>query len=88
MLVHMSVTYVDNISHFEFICQKQTTDKKVSRVVGVLVDFLHTIGHYNPSVRITAYLLTLLILWALILYVSGGTYSLKSAPNDRFLRNL
>ena len=27
------------------------------------------------------------MLCRLILYVSGGTYSLKSTPNDRFLRN-
>ena len=26
------------------------------------------------------------MLYALILYVNGGTYSLKSAPNDRFFR--
>ena len=46
------------------------------------------IGHYNPSVRITTWLTTPLILCALILYMSGGTYSLKSTPNDKFyLRN-
>ena len=28
------------------------------------------------------------MLCALILYVSGGTYSLTSTPNNRFLRNL
>ena len=28
-----------------------------------------------------------LMLCALILYISGGTYSLKSTPNDRFLRS-
>ena len=27
------------------------------------------------------------MLCVLILYMSGGTYSLKSTPNDRFLRN-
>ena len=47
----------------------------------------YIIGHYNPSVRITAQHLTPLILCALILYVSGGTYSLTSTANDRFLRN-
>ena len=30
---------------------------------------------------------TLLMLSALVLYVSGGTYSLTSIPKDRFLRN-
>ena len=48
----------------------------------------YIIGPYNPSVRIMAYLLTPLMLGALILYVSGETYSLMSIPNDRFiLRN-
>ena len=44
--------------------------------------FTYIIGHYNPSVRIiglvshTTYV---------CLYISGGgTYSLKSTPNDRF----
>ena len=40
-----------------------------------------------PSVRITADLLTLLMSCALILYVSGGLYSLTSTPNVRFLRS-
>ena len=47
---------------------------------------LHTyiIGHYNPSVRPSlAWLLTPLMLCALILYVSGETYSLTSTQNDR-----
>ena len=41
--------------------------------------------HYNPSVRIidldsqATY-----VCCVLILYISGGTYSLKSIPNDRF----
>ena len=52
-----------------------------------IVMFLHTYIHYNPSVRITPYFLTLLMLYALILYVSGGTYRLTSTLNDRFLRN-
>ena len=47
----------------------------------------YIISYYNPSVRITAQLLTSLMLCRLILYVSGGTYSLTSTPNDRFLRN-
>ena len=35
------------------------------------------IGHYNPSVRCV-----------LILYISGGTYCLKSTTNDRFFEKL
>ena len=42
----------------------------------------------KPSVRITASLLTPLMLWVLILYVSIRTYSFKSTPNNRFFRNL
>ena len=38
---------------------------------------MHTyiIGHYNPSVRITALLAKPLMLYLFILYVSDGTYS-------------
>ena len=36
--------------------------------------YTYTIGHYNPSVRLTT---TTLMLCALILYMSGGTYSLS-----------
>ena len=39
---------------------------------------------YNPLARVTPYLLTLIMLCALM---SGGTYSWKSSPNYRFLRN-
>ena len=39
--------------------------------------------HYKPSVRITAKLLIQLMLCVLILYMSGGTYSLMSTPNDK-----
>ena len=42
----------------------------------VWASYIH-IGHYNSS----------LMLCALILYVSGETYSLTSTPNDRFLSN-
>ena len=37
---------------------------------------IHTyiIGHYNPLVRITAYLVRPLMLRTLILYMSGATY--------------
>ena len=47
----------------------------------------YLIGHYNSSVRITTQHLTSLTLPALILYLSGGTCSLKSTSNDRFLRS-
>ena len=48
---------------------------------------IYIIDYYSPPVRITAWLLTPLILCALILYVNGETYCLTSTPNDRFLRN-
>ena len=52
-------------------------------------DFIHTyiIGHYNSSVRIKIQLLTPLMLCALILYMSAGTFSIKSTSNDRFWRS-
>ena len=40
---------------------------------------IYIIGLYTPSVRITAKLLTPLMLCALILYVSGGTYFFMAA---------
>ena len=48
----------------------------------------HIIGHYNPSVRITALLLTSLMLCVLIVYMSGGTHSLTSTPTDSCLEKL
>ena len=42
----------------------------------------YRIFNYNPSVRITTYLLTILILCELIVYMGGHTYSLV-----RFLKN-
>ena len=51
---------------------------------------IHTyiyIGHYNHSIRITIKFLTPLTFCVLILCMCGGTYSLKSTSNDRFLRN-
>ena len=49
-----------------------------SRVTSPILYF-HTyiIDYFNPSVSITTYLLTPLMLCALILYISGGTYSLN-----------
>ena len=46
-----------------------------------LYTYIHNYGYYNPSVRITAYLHTPLMLCALILHLSGGTrttYFLKN----------
>ena len=48
---------------------------------------LHTymIGRYNPSVRIIDLVShTTSVVCVNFLYISGGTYSLKSIPNDRF----
>ena len=50
---------------------------------------IHTyiIGHYIPSAKIIDLVFTPVVLCVLILYISGGTYSLKSTPNARFLIN-
>ena len=52
--------------------------------------FIHTliIGPYNRSVRITTWLLAPLVMCVLILYIRGGSYSLKSTPKDRFFETL
>ena len=42
---------------------------------------------HNWPLQPFSQLLTPLMLCALILYVSGGTYNLKCIPNNRFLRN-
>ena len=48
----------------------------------------YIIDPYKLSVRIIDLLfLTPLMLCVLILYISGGKYSLKSTPNDKFLGN-
>ena len=49
---------------------------------------IYITGHYSPSVRITAKLLTPLMLCVLILFVSVGTHSLTSTLKDKFLRNI
>ena len=51
-----------------------------------LIIYTYIIGHYNPSVRIID--LPPLMLCVSILYISDGTYSLKSTPNDRFFEKL
>ena len=52
---------------------------------------IHTyiIGHYNPSVIIIDLVShTTYVVWVNFLYISGGTYSLKLVPNDRFVEKL
>ena len=50
--------------------------------------YIHThtiIGHYNRSVRIIDLVShTTYVVCVNFLYIIGGTYSLKSTPNDRF----
>ena len=51
--------------------------------------YTYIIGHYNPSVRIIDLVShTTYVVCANFLYISGGTYSLKSTPNDRFFEKL
>ena len=47
--------------------------------------YIHIIAHYRPLFRFMSSLLTLLMLWVLILYMSGGTYIFKSTSKDSFL---
>ena len=52
---------------------------------------IHTyiIGHYNPSVKIIDLVShTIYVVCVLILYMSGETYSLKSTPSGRLLREI
>ena len=51
----------------------------VIRSQNVLLIHTYIIGHYNSSFR---------MLCVLIFYISGGTFSLKSILNDRFLEKL
>ena len=49
----------------------------------------YIISHDNPSVRIIDLVSqTTYVVCVLILYISGGTYSLRSTPNDRFFEKL
>ena len=57
-------------------------------IVGQAIMLTNIIGYYNLSVRIRTLLLPQLMLCALILYIGGGIYSLKSTPNDRFFEKL
>ena len=61
---------------------KQTNGKGIVCYNNPTSNEAYIIGHYNPSVRITAQL------YALISYVNGGTYCLISTPNDRFFEKL
>ena len=44
----------------------------------------YIIGHYNPPVKI----IDTYVVCVFILYISSETYSLKSAPNNRFFEKL
>ena len=53
--------------------------------------YIHTyiFGHYNPSVRIIDLVShTTYVVCVNFLYISGGTYSLKSTPNETFFEKL
>ena len=51
-----------------------------------LVRYAYISRHYNPSVRIMTQVLLPLMLCALILYMSAGTYNVKAISNDSFSR--
>ena len=65
---------------FKFLRPKMVSSTLHNRLLNI-------IHNCNSLVRITADLLTPLMLCALILYVSGETYSLTSTPNEIFFRN-
>ena len=60
---------------------------KIFLLCALLDSFLHPyiIDHYNPSVRIID--LVSHTTYVVCVNFIHGTYSLKSTPNDRFLRN-
>ena len=64
--------------------------KTVYKCIGLLYQqqaYIHTyiIGHYNPLVRIFDLVShTTYVVCVNFLYISGGTYSLKSTLNDEF----
>ena len=81
----MSYNYVNTKERIRVV---QTVASNSSKLNCWNIQSLHTyiIGHYNPLVRI---ILTPRMLCVLILYISGGTCSLKSStPNDRFFEKL
>ena len=63
-------------------CQYHEIEKKIFFQRLSLSKLLAKTYHYNPSVRITAQLLTPLMLCGLILYVSDWAYNLTSKSND------
>ena len=57
----------------------------ILKIVNSVVIHTYIIGHYNPSVRIIDLVShTTYVVCVNFLYISGGTYSLKLTPNDRF----
>ena len=50
--------------------------------------YAYIIGHYNPSVRIINIVSYTTYVVCVNLYISGGTYSFKSTPNDRFFERI
>ena len=50
--------------------------------------YTYTIGHYNPSFRITILLLPPLMFCVLISYISGGANTYKSTQNYRLFKKL
>ena len=81
--------------------RRRTFSKKTSRIYLIVlkgysvklirnVELMHTyiIGYYNPLVRITIYLRTSLMLRALILYMSGGSYSSTPTLSNGFCEKL
>ena len=71
-----------------YITQSWNCDSPpITRYSQNAVFLTYIIGYYNPSIRIID-LVSSYVVWVNFLYISGGTYSFKSTPNDRFFEKL
>ena len=52
------------------------------------ITYSYIIGYYNPSIRITIWFLTLLMLCVAIFYMSARTCNLMLTPKERFFLNV
>ena len=56
----------------------------ISLICSSTSSYMHDIHNYSSSVRISTQLFTPTLVCVLILYMSSGTYSFKSNPNNTF----
>ena len=53
-----------------------------------MITYTYIIGHYNSSVRIIDLVSHTTYVVYVNFFISGGTYNLKSTPNDRLFEKL